>query len=133
MEVVVGWMSRVRGRETGSVTAELVVVLPALLVILSAALWGVGAGAAQVRCLDAAREGARSAARGEAPDEVLAAVHRAAPSGAKVHISSSDGLVHVSVSAAVSPVGLLTRRAAALHVSGTASAAVEAAIPGTAP
>lgn len=130
---MVGRILRVRDRETGSVTAELVVALPALLVILSAALWGVGAGAAQVRCLDAAREGARTAARGEAPDAVLAAAHRAAPSGAEVVISRSDGLVHVSVSAAVSPLGPLAHRVAALHVSGTASAAVEAALPGTSP
>lgn len=110
-------------------TAELVVALPALLLTLSAALWGVGAGAAHLRCLDAAREGARTAARGEPAAEVLAAARRAAPAGAAVRLSRSGDLVHVSVSAAVSALGVLGRRAPALQVSGTATAAVEAAVP----
>jgi hypothetical protein len=128
-------MGRIRwtSREHGAVTAELVVALPALLVILSAALWGVGAGAAQVRCIDAAREGARTAARGEPADLVLATARRAAPARAVVKVSRDAGLVRVSVSAAVSPLGPLAHRAAALHVSATASAAVEAAIPGAMP
>lgn len=120
---------QVAGRETGSVTAELAVALPALVLTLAAALWGVGAGSAQVRCLDAAREGARSAARGEPAAEVLAAARRAAPSGATIKVSRRDGLVHVAVSAVVRAPGPLGGRAPDLHVSGTASAAVEAAVP----
>lgn len=126
-------VARASDREAGSVTAELVVALPALLLTLSAAIWGVGAGAAQVRCLDAAREGARTAARGEPPDEVLAATRRAAPAGAVVRIGRSGNLVRVAVSASVGPLGLLARRAPALHVSATATAAVEAATGGTQP
>lgn len=122
-------MVEMPSRETGSVTAELVVALPALVLTLAAALWGVGAGSAQVRCLDAAREGARSAARGEPPAEVLAAARRAAPDGAAIRVSRRDGLVRVAVSASVPAPGPLGGRAPALHVSGTASAAVEAAVP----
>lgn len=116
-------------RDAGSVTAELVMALPALLVILCAALWAVAAGAAQVRCLDAAREGARASARGEPPDAVLAAVRRAAPASATVRIRRADGLVHVSVSASVAPLGRLAGRVSSLHVSGTASASVEVPVP----
>lgn len=125
--------ARRASRETGAVTAEMVVALPTLLVLLAAALWGVGAGAAQVRCLDAAREGARTAARGEAADVVVATARRAAPAGAAVRVSRGDGLVHVSVSAAVAAPGPLAHRAPALHVAATASAALEAAIPGAMP
>jgi len=120
-------------KEAGSITAELVVALPALMFVLAAALWGVGTGAAQVRCLDAAREGARTAARGEATDSVLAVARRAAPAGATVRITRGGGLVRVSVSAAVSPLGPLAHRIPAMHVSGTASAAVESADPGAEP
>ena len=120
-------------RQAGSVTAELVVALPALVLTLSAVLWGVGAGAAQLRCLDAAREGARTAARGEPTAEVIAAVRRAAPEGAAVRISRSGDLVQVSVSAAVKPLGGLARRAPALHVSGTATAAAELPAPAATP
>ncbi|MGI8680747.1 MAG: TadE family type IV pilus minor pilin [Mycobacteriales bacterium] len=120
-------------RETGSVTAELVVALPALLLTLSAAIWGVGAGAAQVRCLDAAREGARTAARGEPPAEVLAAARRAAPAGATIRVRRNGDLVRVSVAASVAPLGMLAGRAPALHVSGAATADVEAAVPRSQP
>lgn len=121
--------TRVHAREAGSVTAELAVALPALLILLCAALWSVATASAQLRCLDAAREGARASARGEAPEIVLDAVRRAAPASATVQVRREGGLVHVSVSAAVAPLGQLARRAPSLRVSGRASAAVEVSLP----
>lgn len=110
-------------------TAELAVALPALLILLCVALWAVATGAAQLRCLDAAREGARASARGEAPEIVLDAVRRAAPAHATVRVSRDGGLVHISVSASVAPLGQLAGRAPSLRVSGTASASVEVTVP----
>lgn len=73
---------------------------PALIVVLAAALWGVSAAAAQVACVDAARAGARAAARGEPPAEVRAAVLRAAPPEAQVTVSRDPRTVRVVVRAA---------------------------------
>ena len=47
------------------VTAETAVVLPVLLLVLAGAVAAVVVVGAQLRCVDAAREGARAAARGE--------------------------------------------------------------------
>src|SRR5882757_7128413 len=50
----------------GYVTAEAAVVIPVLVTLTGLLIWGLMAGAAQVRCVDAARAGARAAARSEA-------------------------------------------------------------------
>ncbi len=118
--------SRSRRSDSGTATAEMAVALPALVLALAAALWAVLAGAAQVRCLDAAREGARVAARGDSEPLVLEAARRAAPAGAVVTVNRDGDLVRVSVRAEVSPVGNLVRRAPSLSVHGSATAAVEA-------
>ena len=62
-------------------TAELAVALPALVLVLAVALAGLDLGVAQVRCVDAARVGARLLARGEPPAQPLAEVRAAAPRG----------------------------------------------------
>ena len=54
-----------RRRERGTATAELAVALPSLVLVLAVALAAVDLGLAQVRCVDAARLGARLLARGE--------------------------------------------------------------------
>ena len=46
------------------VTAETAVVLPVLLFVLAGAVAAVVVVGAQLRCVDAAREGARAASRG---------------------------------------------------------------------
>ncbi|HJX42614.1 MAG TPA: TadE family type IV pilus minor pilin, partial [Geodermatophilus sp.] len=56
------------------VTAETAVVLPVLLLVLAAVVAAVVVVGAQLRCVDAAREGARAAARGEDPAAVQALV-----------------------------------------------------------
>ena len=53
------------GRDRGSFTAELAAGLPALMVLLLVGLTAVAAGVAKVQCVDAARDGALAAARGE--------------------------------------------------------------------
>ncbi|WP_329262058.1 TadE family type IV pilus minor pilin [Actinoallomurus sp. NBC_01490] len=83
----------------GSITAETAVALPALVVVLAVALWGVSAAAAQIACLDAARAGARAAARGEPQAEVRSAVLRAAPPNARVTVSRDETTTKVIVQA----------------------------------
>ncbi len=109
----------------GMVTAEAAVALPALLTVLALAVWVLGAALAQVRCVDAAREGARAAARGEAPAVVVATARRVAPAGARVRIVTGAGLVTVRVSATVRPLRSVSSGLPALAVGGAATAADE--------
>lgn len=93
--------------ERGMVTAETAVVLPVLLLVLAGAVSAVTVVGAQLRCVDAAREAVRAAARGEEPAEVVALARAAAPDGARVTVSGGDGDdVAVTVSAVVAPLGL---------------------------
>ncbi|MFC1418181.1 TadE family type IV pilus minor pilin [Streptacidiphilus cavernicola] len=85
--------------EGGFVTAETAMALPVLVLLVGALVWGVLVGAAQVRCVDAAREGARAAARGDPRGQVLDVVRRGAPRGASVDVSESGDTVQVRVSA----------------------------------
>ncbi|WP_406211130.1 TadE family type IV pilus minor pilin [Kitasatospora sp. NBC_01560] len=68
-------------------------------------IWGVLAAGAQIRCVDAARVGARAAARGE-PDAVAIA-GSAAPPGAVVRIAMEADTVRVTVDAPSSAPGRL--------------------------
>jgi hypothetical protein len=88
-----------RPGERGSVTVEIAVALPALVVVMAVALWGVSAAAAQVACVDAARAGARAAARGEPVAAVRAAVLRAAPHGSSVDLVQDSLTTRVAVHA----------------------------------
>jgi Flp pilus assembly protein TadG len=88
------------------VTAETAVVLPVLLLVLAAAVSAITVVGAQLRCVDAAREGARAAARGDEPATVTALAARAAPDGAVTAVDVvADGEVRVTVTVPVSPLG----------------------------
>lgn len=113
--------------DAGMVTAEMAAVLPVLALVAAIALWGVSAVASQVRCVDAAREAARAAVRGESPTQVRMAATRAAPAGARLAITDgADGLLSVTVSARVGP---LSGWLPAITVSGAAAAEREPALP----
>jgi hypothetical protein len=86
-------------RDGGMATAELAVVLPALVLVVAAALTAVSVLLAQLRCVDAAREGARAAARGEPAEVVRSAAVRVAPAAATVDLASEGETVRVTVSA----------------------------------
>ncbi|MFD8420546.1 TadE family type IV pilus minor pilin [Streptomyces sp. NPDC059668] len=88
-----------RGGDRGFVTAEAAVVLPSLVLVGMALVWALLAASAQIRCVDAARAGARSAARQDPPETVLATARRAAPDGARVTVSRTGDLVRVEVTA----------------------------------
>jgi hypothetical protein len=93
---------RPRG-DDGSVTAETAVALPALVVLLVAALTAVSAVSAQLRCVDAAGETVRAAARGDTGG--ADAGQRTAPAGATVTVTGDTRTVRAVVTARVAPVG----------------------------
>jgi Flp pilus assembly protein TadG len=104
------------------VTAETAAVLPVLALLTAAGLWGISAVGAQIRCSDAAREAARAAARGDPSVRVAEIAARAAPRGAVLSSVSSGGLVTVTVTVRVGPLG---RWLPAVDVSGNAVAELE--------
>jgi hypothetical protein len=106
------------------VTAETAVVLPVLLLVLAGAVAAMIAVGTQLRCVDAAREGARSAARGDAAATVVAVTARAAPAGAAVGIGGDADQVRVTVSVDVRPFGPLP---ISVRVSASAAAGREGA------
>ncbi|MDX3258716.1 TadE family type IV pilus minor pilin [Streptomyces sp. MI02-2A] len=83
--------------DRGFVTAETAVVLPALVLFAMALVWALLAVSAQIQCVDAARAGARAAARQEPPEVVAERVRQAAPDGARVTVNWRGELVHVLV------------------------------------
>lgn len=116
---------RSRVAEAGYATAEAAVALPGLVLIAALLLWAVLVGSAKVRCVDAAREAARAAARGD--PQAVALGRAAAPPGASVAVSEAGDMVRAEVSAVSSgPGGLLSFR-----VSATAVAEREPGEPGT--
>src|SRR4051812_37037063 len=94
--------------ERGSVTAEFAVALPAVVLVLIAALGGVQAASVLVRVTDAAAQSARAAARGD-EGAASALVARAVP-GAELTLQHDGDLVcaHVSLDVALfGPLGSL--------------------------
>ncbi|QNS05534.1 TadE family protein [Streptomyces xanthii] len=85
--------------DRGFVTAEAAVVLPVLVGFTLALVWGLLAVSGQIRCVDAARAGARSVAREEPERAAREAALEAAPPGARVEVSREGDLVRVTVSA----------------------------------
>ncbi|HEY3686616.1 MAG TPA: TadE family type IV pilus minor pilin [Streptosporangiaceae bacterium] len=90
-------------RDRGSTTAETAVALPGLVLLLAMAVWAVSAAGAQLQCADAARLGARAAARGDPSPLVRAEVSRAAPARARVAIGRDPTTTAVEVAAPVPP------------------------------
>ncbi|KAB8163750.1 hypothetical protein FH609_018975 [Streptomyces sp. 3MP-14] len=111
--------SRTRRSDPGAVTVESALVIPALVLFLGALLCGLGAFATQSLCQDAARAGARAAARGEPADEVLRVARDIAPGHARVEIGRDGSLVRVGVSVpswATGVLGLAVEGWAVAHV-----------------
>jgi hypothetical protein len=97
-----------RQGDRGMVTAEFAVALPAFVLVVAAAICGVGAMTAQLRCVDAADIAARMAARGDDASVVRAVALGAAPGGAELTLRSSATEVTATVRARLSPPGLAT-------------------------
>jgi len=95
--------------ERGAVTAEIAVVLPALVVLLALLLGTAHVGTVQLRIEEAARAGARAAMRGESAAAVEETVQRLAGANASTRVGASAGWTTVEVRAEVDGplVGLL--------------------------
>nr|WP_244187731.1 TadE family type IV pilus minor pilin [Streptomyces regalis] len=91
-----GWGAG-RGSDQGFVTAESAVVLPVLVMFAMALVWGLLVVAAQLQCVDAARTGARAAARQDPADAVIEVTREAAPRGATVTVGREGNEVRVVV------------------------------------
>ncbi|NUV44611.1 pilus assembly protein TadE [Streptomyces sp. CAI-24] len=94
--------------DRGAVTAEAAVVIPVLVVFAMALLWALVAAADQIRCVDAARAGARAAARSEPEAAVLAAARDTAPRRARVEVGRAGDLWRVRVEAPTPGPGVLS-------------------------
>ncbi|MFD6275980.1 TadE family type IV pilus minor pilin [Streptomyces sp. NPDC060209] len=112
------WARRGRGGDGGAVTAEAAMALTVLVTFVFALVWALVAAADQIRCVDAARAGARAAARSEPEAAVRSAAREAAPGRARVAVERAGGLWRVRVEAPTpgpGPLGLtLTAEAVAL-------------------
>lgn len=111
--------------DRGQATAELALGLPTLGAIVVLALWLLAAIGSQARVAEAARIGARAAARGDADGQVVAWVRDAAPTGATVEIARRDDQVAVTVHYRLAAAGPLLTPVA---LTATATAPTEPAI-----
>ncbi|WP_337005743.1 MULTISPECIES: TadE family type IV pilus minor pilin [unclassified Microbacterium] len=84
-------------RERGSVSAELALALPAVVLVLLLGAGALGAASRQVALQDASADAARLLGRGEGQEEAVRVV-RTAVSGAAVSSSHSGNLVCVTSS-----------------------------------
>lgn len=81
--------------ERGAVSAEAAVVLPVLVAVALGLVWLLSLAATQVRVVDAAREVARVAARGEPDGPAVAHGSRVAPPGTTFEVSRGGDQVRV--------------------------------------
>ncbi|MEP6815263.1 MAG: TadE family type IV pilus minor pilin [Marmoricola sp.] len=82
-------------------TAEAAVVLPMILLFTVAMTWLVSIGVTHVRAVDAAREAARTVARGEPTGRGVSVGRRVAAAGSSIHVERQHNLVVATV---ISPV-----------------------------
>ena len=107
--------------DRGAVTAELAMAFAAVGLILAVAVGAVGVAVSQLDCVDAARAGARVAARTELVGAVGLAAEIRAPVGASVTVERSGHTVRVTVAMLVRLVAPLSP----IAVSATSTASVE--------
>ena len=114
-------------RQRGMVTAEFAVVLPAVVLVLALSVGALGLALDQIRCVDAARSGARAAARGDSSEAVILVASRVAPADALISVETTGDVVRVSVVSG--PRVAASLLPAWLRASSTASAARESSDP----
>ncbi|MFF1722387.1 TadE family type IV pilus minor pilin [Streptomyces sviceus] len=88
---------RERTADQGFVTAESAMVLPVLVMFAMALVWGLLVVAAQIQCVDAARTGARAAAREDPTEAVVRVARDTAPRDAEVTVAREGDRVRVVV------------------------------------
>jgi len=83
------------GRDDGAVTVEAAIALASIVTVVVLCVGAIAAVSSQVRCIDAAREAARLAARGERDAVVVAG--RVAPGGADITLREDGAFVVATV------------------------------------
>ncbi|WP_228832943.1 TadE family type IV pilus minor pilin [Nocardia brasiliensis] len=101
------------GDDSGSVTVEAAIALATVIVAVVLCLGALLAASTQVRCVDAAREAARLAARGDEAN-ALTAAHRVAPPSADISLRIEGTYVIARVTARAPLLPLLTLHADAV-------------------
>lgn len=86
---------KVGRRERGSITAELAIVLPAVLILLAAILLAVSAGLMQLKLEESARSAARSMARGDSSAQAVQTARRIGGDDIDVSVETGNGYVTV--------------------------------------
>jgi Flp pilus assembly protein TadG len=114
-----------RSSQRGAVTAELAMAVPLLLAVTLGLVWLLALATAQVRMVDATREAARAAARGDSTAEALDRGRQVAPAGAAITVTTLDDRVVVSGSVTVDGVGGLFDAWPSVEVTAEAVAARE--------
>jgi Flp pilus assembly protein TadG len=99
--------------------------VPLLLAVTLGLVWLLALATAQVRMVDATREAARAAARGDSTDEALDRGRQVAPAGAALTVTTLDDRVVVSGSVTVDGVGGLFDAWPSVEVTAEAVAARE--------
>ncbi|HUR12936.1 MAG TPA: TadE family type IV pilus minor pilin [Mycobacteriales bacterium] len=94
---------RTTGSEDGIVAVETALVIPTLMLVVALAVTLVMTMGAKMSVLDASREAARLAARGESTSAAVAAGRRLAPSRSTVRLVDRDHWVQAVVSAEIRP------------------------------
>lgn len=122
-------VARDQRTEHGVVTAELAMAIPLLLALTLSLVWLLSLATAQVRLVDAARETARAAARGDDVDSAVARGREIAPDGARVSVATDDERVTASAAVEVDGVGGLLEVLPSVRLSAKAVAAREGAAP----
>lgn len=100
-------------------------VIPMLFAVTVGLIWLVSVGVAQLRAVDAAREAARSLARGDPAGEASGRALRVAPDGASVDLAVGGEDVTASVQGWVAGPGGLFSFLPRVELSATAVAAME--------
>jgi hypothetical protein len=118
--------------EQGTVTAEAALVLPLIAAFCLTLVWMVSVAIAQIRVVDAARDAARSVARGEDAGAAVALAQRGAPHGAQVAIKHSADTATATVSVRVAAPHWLLVPLPAVTVQSSAAVEVENGV-GSAP
>ncbi|MDG3017075.1 pilus assembly protein TadE [Corynebacteriales bacterium D3-21] len=88
-------------------TVEAAIALVSVLLVVALCVGGLAAVTMQVRCVDAAREAARLAGRGDRTNAQSAAA-RLAPAGARLELHDQDDLVVATVRANSAVLPMLT-------------------------
>ena len=114
-----------RADEAGAATAELAMALPLLLAVTVGLVWLLAVGAAQVRIVDAARETARAAARGDGTAEAVARGLQVAPGGSTIAVRTTGDRVTAEAEGRVAGPGGLFRFLPGVTVRAEAVAAAE--------